>query len=137
MLSFEPVLAIRNIGIKHELNLNPVESDLLTFVIRMLQNASNDTSCEHETPPLLPTPTTPTPTNWQNLSSEDEDKAKKDRKNKKDRKGKRPNKSFDENVDHFLAANQVGEKVSFQRASNPGSRNFAMLGLPVSCMLPT
>ena len=72
-------------------------------------NTSHETSGENETPLLTPRsvskgqrwPNNNNNNNTNNTNGEEQ-------KNKKNhRKGKKSSKSYDENVDHFLAANQV------------------------------
>jgi hypothetical protein len=66
-------------------------------------NTSHETSGENETPLLTPRSVSRGqrwPNNNNNTNGEEQ-------KNKKNRKGKKSSKSYDENVDHFLAANQV------------------------------
>ena len=68
-------------------------------------NTSHETSGENETPLLTPRSVSKGqrwPNNNNNNTNGEEQKNKKNH-----RKGKKSSKSYDENVDHFLAANQV------------------------------
>jgi hypothetical protein len=71
------------------------------------QNNSHDTSAENETPLLTPRSIS-IGQQWQSLSSEEEEKQRnRKNKHKNKSKNKKSSKSYDENVDQFLAANQV------------------------------
>lgn len=78
--------------------------------------ASHDTSTENENP-LLP-PQSLNISQWQQFSSEDDERLRNKRKNKKNKKS---SKSYDESVDQFLAANQNDFLLSNSFSNMSGS----------------
>ena len=69
-------------------------------------NTSHETSGENETPLLTPRFVSKGQ-RWPNNNNNNNTNGEEQKNKKNHRKGKKSSKSYDENVDHFLAANQV------------------------------